>query len=254
MNKFLFFFFFLLPFLHMEPKEIHTSTAKLKKNRKSFFSWILNNTSLVQDTTTDESVKNKHDLEVKDQQHQLQLMNTSYSCPTTTAATHSSINSLQVATNHPMINHHSDIEIPSRRQSHLYTPFHKNNTNTEPSEIILSDSSELYQRRSYYSAQLTTTTTTTTDLNISTSSLTRSATWQPSGASSTVNNNTLEHQNQSFHADCIPDRRTSRNYAANPEIQARLNAMLNSDKASYLSSVLQSSTNNTTVHRRSTTP
>ncbi|KAI9363633.1 hypothetical protein BD770DRAFT_424587 [Pilaira anomala] len=210
--------------------------------------------SPVGDTTTDESDKNKHDLEVKDQQHHLQLMNTSYSCSTVTTATNSSINSLQVATNHPMINHHSDIEIPSRRQSHLYTPFHKNNKNTEPSEIILSDSSELYQRRSYYSAQLTTNTN-TTDLNISTSSLTRSATWQPSGASpSTVINNTLEHPDQSLHADCIPDRRTSRNYAANPEIQARLNAMLNSDRASYLSSVLQSSTNNTTVHRRSTTP
>lgn len=37
----------------------------------------------------------------------------------------------------------------------------------------------------------------------------------------------------------IPARRTSRNYSGNPEIQAKMNALLNSDRATYISNLLQ---------------
>lgn len=115
-----------------------------------------------------------------------------------------------------------NVEIPNRRQSHLYTPFHKEDN----------------KRRSYYSQQLSPT------ANISSSSLTRSATWQASTAS---------NHTQTQKVELIPDRRTSRNYADNPEIQAKLDAMLHSDKASYLTAVLQNGSNNN-INRRSTTP
>jgi hypothetical protein len=37
----------------------------------------------------------------------------------------------------------------------------------------------------------------------------------------------------------IPTRRTSKNYNSNPEIEAKMNVLLNSDRASYLSHILQ---------------
>ncbi|KAI9257585.1 hypothetical protein EDC94DRAFT_614894 [Helicostylum pulchrum] len=199
----------------MEKREAYnTPSTTLKKGRpKSFLSWIFRNNSVPVSDETDEEEESYN--QVRDRH----MMNTSFSSPTT--YTHSSIEATS---------NRNDIEIPNRRQSHLYTPFHGN---------IPDD----YKRRSCYLAPL--------DANISSSSLTRSATWQPSSTTTTTTN---EHV--LLDADIIPDRRTSRNYAANPEIQARLDAMLNSDRTTYLSTVLQrgGGSGNSNVQRRSTTP
>lgn len=200
---------------------LNTPSTALKKGRpKSFLSWIFHNNSVpVSDETEDEAK-----LEVKDRHR----INTSFSSPTTSGPyTHSSIEA--TVSNY---GNHSDIEIPNRRQSHLYTPFH----GTVPDD---------YKRRSCYLAP--------SDANVSSASLTRSATWQPSTSTTAATNDHVL-----LGSDIIPDRRTSRNYAANPEIQARLNAMLNSDRTAYLSTVLQSNhregSGSSHVQRRSTTP
>ncbi|KAI8049427.1 uncharacterized protein B0P05DRAFT_332732 [Gilbertella persicaria] len=116
------------------------------------------------------------------------------------------------------------VEIPNRRQSHLYTPFH--------------DSDEAYvnKRRSFYSTQLS---TIPDNATLSTSSLTRSATWQPSS-----------HQTQE-QVDKIPARRTSKNYSEDPEVQAKLNAVLNSEKTYYLSYMIHQQ-DKKALYRRST--
>ncbi|KAG2202072.1 hypothetical protein INT47_006264 [Mucor saturninus] len=131
----------------------------------------------------------------------------------------------------------ADIEIPNRRQSHLYTPFHQKTQGLE----VPKEEEDLNKRRSYYLTQADNT------HYGSSASLTRSATWQP-----TTNN---LHHTQNGQVELIPDRRTSRNYANNPEIQARLDAMLQNDKTSYLSSVLQNHPpTSSAMNRRSTTP
>ncbi|GAA5816567.1 hypothetical protein MFLAVUS_010097 [Mucor flavus] len=200
---------------------LNTPSTALKKGRpKSFISWIFHNNSV---PVSDETEVEESQPEVRDRHR----INTSLSSPTTGGSyTHSSIEA--TVSNY---GNHSDIEIPNRRQSHLYTPFHGN---------VPDD----YKRRSYYLAP--------PDANISSASLTRSATWQPSTTATAADDHVL------LGADIIPDRRTSRNYAANPEIQARLNAMLNSDRTAYLSTVLQSNhrggSGSSHVQRRSTTP
>jgi hypothetical protein len=208
--------------------------ASLKKTvrpRSSFLSWIFNSTSATSTEKNDneeaEKVSNK--LEVRERD----LMNTSYSTPT---ATGSYTHLRNADTNKPS----GDVEIPNRRQSHLYTPFH-NNIDQGTTPVV----DNIYnKRRSYYTSSLS-----PLDANISSASLTRSATWQPSTSASP--------NTQTPNVDIIPDRRTSRNYANNPEIQARLDAMLNSDKTSYLATVLHNGappSTNTNVNRRSTTP
>jgi hypothetical protein len=166
-------------------------------------------------------------------------------------------------------NNKGQVEIPNRRQSHLYTPFHDNNA--------LSDNNNYNNRRSYYASNLA-----PIDTTISNSSLSRSATWQPSTSSTpsmsheqqqsiplyhtTISgNHHQQHYLSPVNAD-IPARRTSRNYTNNPEIQAKLDAMLSSDRALFLSTVLHntnlgietssSTTHGTTtvIYRRSTTP
>ncbi|KAG2236878.1 hypothetical protein BDF21DRAFT_413441 [Thamnidium elegans] len=202
----------------------HTPSTTPKKGRpKTFLSWIFRNNSVPVTDKPEEpdktKLKNNNHLEIRDRH----MLNTSFSSPTTSGSY------MHNSTEATVSNYSSDIEIPDRRQSHLYTPFHD-------------DMPDDYKRRSYYSAHLA-----PSDTNRSSSSLTRSATWQPS---TTTNDHTVL-----LDADIIPDRRTSRNYAANPEIQARLNAMLNSDRTAYLSTVLQSNRGGPgNVHRRSTTP
>jgi hypothetical protein len=157
------------------------------------------------------------------------------------------------------IDNDSEIQIPNRRQSHLYTPFHnqfQDINNNEGVENVISDANT--KRRSFYGNQLSP----IPDLsNSSTSSLSRSASWQPS--SSTASSATLlsPHQLQNSTMDSIPARRTSRNYSEDPEIQAKLNAILSSEKGYFLSHVLHNNNNsetlnnnNTNVYRRSTTP
>ncbi|KAI9279890.1 hypothetical protein BY458DRAFT_545048 [Sporodiniella umbellata] len=102
----------------------------------------------------------------------------------------------------------ADIKIPTRHQSRLYTPFHHD------SPVADIDNNQEYKRRSCYSARLST--------NTSNASLTRSASWQPSSS----------HQQGSSHAtlQSIPDRRTSKNYTQDPDIQARLNELMKSEK------------------------
>ncbi|CAO3700924.1 unnamed protein product [Rhizopus stolonifer] len=105
----------------------------------------------------------------------------------------------------------SEIKIPARHQSRLYTPFHNETLSAEEND----NNSQEYKRRSCYSARLST--------NIQSSSLTRSASWQPSSSS----NSNIDQRNV---LQCIPDRRTSRNYAQDPDIQAKLNEMIQSEK------------------------
>lgn len=170
----------------------------LKKPRSSFLSWIFNHS----DTSKDP-------------------MYLSQSTPTTT--TPCTVPKVAVSA--------SDIEIPNRRQSHLYTPFHQ--------VFEKEEEEDMYKEKPYL---------TTIDNHThygSSASLTRSATWQPSSHHTQQTATTVE---------LIPDRRTSRNYANNPEIQARLDAMLQNDKTCYLSSVLQQQPTSSAMNRRSTAP
>jgi hypothetical protein len=106
------------------------------------------------------------------------------------------------------ISNKSEIKIPTRHQSRLYTP------DILSVELDTSNRQE-YKRRSCYSARLS------TAYLQGSSSLTRSASWQPTSSNHNTNNNVL---------DCIPDRRTSRNYAQDPDIQAKLNEMISSER------------------------
>lgn len=117
-----------------------------------------------------------------------------------------------------------DLEIPNRRQSHLYTPYHQQQQIVDTSDTVSLDTYQ-YKRRSYLPPSN----------NESSSSLTRSATWQPSSSQ--------QQNTHNLKVDDIPTRRTSRNYSDNPEIQAKLNAVLNSDKISHIIQQQQQRTN-----------
>lgn len=284
------------------------NTHKKKERPKSaFLTWILNTTSATATTAgrnenEEESSDDKRSggqVEVVVKERDQYMMNSSFSTPTAVGS-YTQLNYTQ-DTNPPpppatpahkvnyayikgpniIIQQSQDgdvvkkggeeIQIPDRRQSHLYTPFHDSNTLHNDNNTT----NYTYQntRRSYYVSNLA-----PIDTDISNSSLSRSATWQPSSsASSSVNNatttNNISLLNTPGNNNCqylgpqtdIPARRTSRNYANNPEIQAKLDAMFNSDRANLLSTVIHNynveqsptatnSNNNTIIYRRSTTP
>lgn len=163
------------------------------------------------------------------------------------------------------------IQIPNRRQSHLYTPFHDQfqgiSRNNNDAESVISDASS--KRKSCYVSHLSP----IPDQSNSTS-LSRSASWQPSSSSAPSSALLSPHQLQNATIDNIPARRTSRNYSEDPEIQAKLDAILNSEKTYFMSHALHNTNdyydnnntnnnnssngalnkNNTNMYRRSTTP
>ncbi|KAF1807451.1 hypothetical protein V8B55DRAFT_1465853 [Mucor lusitanicus] len=172
------------------------------------------------------------------------------------------------------------VQIPDRRQSHLYTLYlnkEDQEGGSEEEATTLID----YRHKSYYQSQLSPAIN-VIDVTTSNSSttLTRSATWQPSSTTSQMppsNQYLSPHPTPSpppppvpphGHAACpslttaqgtaenmIPARRTSRNYSEDPEIQAKLDALLQSEKATYLSHMIQNNNlSNTNMYRRSTTP
>lgn len=167
---------------------------------------------------------------------------------------------------------YQQVQIPDRRQSHLYAPFH----DTEKEEEEVEETTTLfdYKHRSYYTSQLSPTINVIDVTSSNSTTLTRSATWQPSSSSSQLppSSQLLSPlppspsppplPRHSYLAsptgaaeNMIPARRTSRNYSEDPEIQAKLNAVLNSEKATYLSHVIQNNNlSNTNMYRRSTTP
>jgi hypothetical protein len=267
----------------MEQRKVYSANLKKSVRPKSFLSWIVNTTSApatTENTNEEEANKNNtpttnidhnsNKLEIRDRDQY--MMNNSLSTPTTIGSytqlrseynNIKSVNAPEIVIDNQSCN---EIKIPSRRQSHLYTQFHdssneytSNNTNMINTDYYNS------KRRSYYTSNLA-----PIDASISNSSLTRSATWQPSSSLSA--NNTANTANTPgnkqyitpINADSIPARRTSKNYANNPNIQAKLDAMLNSDRTFYLSNAIHqnnnsghidsSSSNNSSMYRRSTTP
>lgn len=290
----------------MEQRKVaSTDMKKSARPKSSILSRILHGNTLATATRTidssteesnntdDDEYTNKNDnnsnkLEILNREHY--LMTTSFSSPTTTIGTYTQLraeyNTLTQALSPEIqinnkncdenIKANQDIIIPSRRQSNLYTPYHDRNefTSTSPISTLNTDYYNS-KRRSYYLAPPT-----DASMSNNASSLSRSATWQPSSSLSASSNTTAatiindiprescDHDHIT-NADIIPARRTSRNYATNPEIQAKLDAMLKSDKAVFLSKTLaqhhhhtqngesnQLSNNdtNSNVRRRSTTP
>jgi hypothetical protein len=233
----------------MQRKVIPASTQKpdntKSRPRSSLLSWLFNrqenNHASSSSATVDEArhTNNSH-VPANLSEH---YMKTSHSAPTTAPA-HEGSNKYLL----PIVVTESDsqIQIPNRRQSHLYTPFHNQFQDIDTNNTVIPD-----KRRSYYVSQLAP----IPDASNSTSSLSRSASWQPSSSSSALSSP------QQLHipvVDNIPARRTSRNYSEDPEIQAKLDAILSSEKAYFLSHVLHNNDaltrNNPNMYRRSTTP
>ncbi|KAK4517393.1 uncharacterized protein ATC70_000728 [Mucor velutinosus] len=166
------------------------------------------------------------------------------------------------------------VQIPDRRQSHLYTLY----LNKEDQEGESEEATTLidYRHKSFYQSQLSPAINVIDVTSSSSTTLTRSATWQPSSSTSQVppsNQYLSPHPSpppvpphafivspshptaQGTAENMIPARRTSRNYSEDPEIQAKLDALLQSEKATYLSHMIQNNNlSNTNMYRRSTTP
>ncbi|KAI8350148.1 hypothetical protein BD560DRAFT_439072 [Blakeslea trispora] len=138
---------------------------------------------------------------------------------------------------------HHQIEIPDRRQSQLYTIYHN------PGQELQIN---VNKRRSFYACQPTEPDNAPSTSCSSSSSLTRSATWQPSSNNNTHSNNDNETHLQP--ADIIPARRTSRNYSEDPEIQAKLNAVLNSERTFHLSHILRENNPNRQIQTNTRMP
>ncbi|KAL9536669.1 hypothetical protein MBANPS3_012465, partial [Mucor bainieri] len=150
------------------------------------------------------------------------------------------------------------VQIPDRRQSHLYTLY----LNKEDQEGGSDEATTLidYRHKSYYQSQLSPAINVIDVTSSSSTTLTRSATWQPSSSTSQMpppNQYLSPHSPpppvpphafvaspslstaQGTAENMIPARRTSRNYSEDPEIQAKLDALLQSEKATYLSHMIQ---------------
>jgi hypothetical protein len=273
----------------MEQRKIIPTNVKPARPKSSLLSRILNTNSLTSATSIEENndhnIKNSnnndnHDsnkLEIISRENY--MMNNSFSTPTTIIETYTQLRSeynnltqTYSTGSSPRIvvnkqtdegSNSNDIKIPNRRQSHLYTPYHDRNefTSTDPATTLTATDYYNSKRRSYYLAPPV-----DSSLSINNSSLTRSATWQPSTSQYAINNTPGNSNNQPI--TDIPARRASRNYANNPEIQAKLDAMLNSDKAFFLLKTPAYNTSNNTssveilpynnnsnnVNRRSATP
>jgi hypothetical protein len=124
----------------------------------------------------------------------------------------------------------SDIEIPLRRQSRLYTPYHEN-PSPVPYGMANSRSSNQQIHGDYTNSQLT-----------------RSVSWNPQKLQDqhqdqplplprnrpiTMINHQDTRSNESVNK-VIPDRRASRNYANDPEAQARLNHLLSTERRFFI--------------------
>ncbi|CAO3606805.1 unnamed protein product [Mucor hiemalis] len=285
----------------MEQRKVDFSLNPHKKKERpksAFLTWILNSTSATattgrnkndEDDKEDQTSSGNMEIRERDQY----MMNSSFSTPTAVGSytqlnyrqdpppstpihkvTYTPIKGpniiIQQSQDCDMKKGGEEIQIPNRRQSHLYTPFHETNTLSGDNDNYTYNNT----RRSYYVSNLA-----PIDTDISNASLSRSATWQPSSSSNNatattaINNNNIALLNTPGNSNCqylgpqtdIPARRTSRNYANNPEIQAKLDAMFNSDRAHLLSTVIHNynveqepvdtaNNNNTIIYRRSTTP
>ncbi|CAO3634413.1 unnamed protein product [Mucor fragilis] len=166
------------------------------------------------------------------------------------------------------------VQIPDRRQSHLYTLY----LNKEDQEGGSEEATTLidYRHKSYYQSQLSPAINMVDATSSTSTTLTRSATWQPSSSTSQIppSNQYLSPHSppppvpphafvaslspstaQGTAENMIPARRTSRNYSEDPEIQAKLDALLQNEKATYLSHMIQNNNlSSTNMYRRSTTP
>ncbi|CEP19020.1 hypothetical protein [Parasitella parasitica] len=140
---------------------------------------------------------------------------------------------------------------PDQQQSQLYTISHGREEEREEEPTTLFE----YNHKAYSATQHSPSINVMDNKTSNSTSLTRSATWQPSSSSLPPPPPVPPHGTlfplSSATEDMIPTRRTSRNYSDNPEIQAKLSAVLNSQKTLYLSNMIQSNPN---MYRRSTTP
>ncbi|KAG2209895.1 hypothetical protein INT46_005176 [Mucor plumbeus] len=284
-------------------KVITSSTANKNRPKSSFLSWFLNsstdkNASPPSSTLTaiipDEIYNNRsNSIENSRFSNNNQYINTKLELPDDIDETKSyanteyaykrNINSVTIRESTTITPYSQaaavvschQVQIPDRRQSHLYASFH----DAEEEEEEEKEKEEIttlfdYKHRSYYTSQLSPTINIIDVTSSNSTTLTRSATWQPSSSSSQLppspqflsplspssppppvpRHNYLASPTGAAE-NMIPARRTSRNYSEDPEIQAKLNAVLNSEKATYLSHVIQNSnSSNTNMYRRSTTP
>ncbi|GAN02582.1 hypothetical protein MAM1_0024d02026 [Mucor ambiguus] len=290
-----------------ERKAVDLSAANKTRPKSTFLSWILNNgtahsknSSLSKDQNI--NIPERHDgyrastesrsLSIKPQYLDAKLEITddtnevkSYADTENIYKRNSNISvirkdksSAMVASCAPELNtgHHrqQQVRIPDRRQSHLYTLY----MNKEDQEGGSEEATTLidYRHKSYYQSQLSPVINVIDVASSSSTTLTRSATWQPSSTTSQIppSNQYLSPHSppppvpphafaappslsaaQGTTENMIPARRTSRNYSEDPEIQAKLDALLQSEKATYLSHMIQNNnSSNTNMYRRSTTP
>lgn len=285
----------------LERKSMTSSVASKTRPKSTFLSWILNGGADIKSSSPSEdqktSLSDENDstysisaenngLSMKKQYLKAKLeipddMNVAKSYADTENAykrnnnigvTNNDKSTATIASCAPGLNtsyHQEQVQIPDRRQSHLYT-LYLNREAEEGSEEVtaLID----YRHKSYYQSQLSPAINVIDVSSSNSTTLTRSATWQPSSSTSQMPppNQFLSPQlppppvpphtfvastAQATTENMIPARRTSRNYSEDPEIQAKLDALLQSEKAAYLSHMIQNSNlSNTNMYRRSTTP
>ncbi|CAO0789695.1 unnamed protein product [Mucor circinelloides] len=285
----------------LERKSMNSSVASKTRPKSTFLSWILNggadskSSSPSKDQKTSLSDENDSIYRISAENNGLstkkQYLNAKLEIPDDTnvaksyadtenaykrnnniGVTNNDKSTAAIASCAPGLNasyHQEQVQIPDRRQSHLYT-LYLNREAEEGSEEVtaLID----YRHKSYYQSQLSPAINVIDVTSSNSTTLTRSATWQPSSSTSQIppSNQFLSPQlppppvpphtfvastTQATAENMIPARRTSRNYSEDPEIQAKLDALLQSEKAAYLSHMIQNSNlSNTNMYRRSTTP
>ncbi|KAI8641715.1 hypothetical protein BD408DRAFT_417801 [Parasitella parasitica] len=236
-----------------------SSTMSRHRPKSGFLSWVLiNNKNLPLPSVS--SARNSNLISSIDDHHlkaKLEIPGdvdgvksyeyTEYACATNANCDNSTTAIFSTET----IANPQQIQTPGRRQSHLHNTSYESEKGREKKSTTLFE----YNHKAYCAAQHSSSHHAMDGSPNNSTSLARSATWQPSSSSLPPPPPVPPHDNlfalSTATENMIPTRRTSRNYSENPEIQAKLNAVLNSEKAVYLSSVIH---NNTSMCRRSTTP
>ncbi|ORE11531.1 hypothetical protein BCV72DRAFT_219689 [Rhizopus microsporus var. microsporus] len=206
------------------------SKLKIDKPKPSFLSWIFHHNTDNEDSNKLET--EDYEEETKERKHKLLISALPEHTDTQLSLSPSPV-SFQECSFESRIPQYSashngsssEIKIPSRHQSRYYSQIYGNNP--LPSADVVNKTIQTDYKRRSCSARLS------PNIDVNGSSLTRSASWQPSSQNQSGNNDP-KHVLYS-----IPDRRTSRNYSQDPNIQAKLNEMLNNERTQLISQIIQ---------------
>lgn len=206
------------------------SKLKIDKPKPSFLSWIFHHNTDNEDSNKLET--EDYEEETKERKHRPFISVLPEHTDTQLSLSPSSV-SFQECSFESRIPQYSashngsssEIKIPSRHQSRYYSQIYGNSP--LPSADAINKTIQTDYKRRSCSARLS------PNIDVNGSSLTRSASWQPSSQNQSGNNDP-KHVLYS-----IPDRRTSRNYSQDPNIQAKLNEMLNNERTQLISQIIQ---------------